>query len=910
MITFTDLFFTIDSLIGSSPFLLFVFTIFFALKTYILFKVVTKSFSTGHISYTPTYIACVLISTMVGDSAWIIRSITKCFHLNINPLLYTLIIQIAWVFVIAQYQSFALFIEGLTKQENRLSIRQTASVVLSAIGFLFGLGFAIFNFIHTNRTIENWKFIDQIYFNTIPIYSLFIVMLPSIAVAISKIRNQNIPRILSKQLKILIFGVITPYWIIDLLQIYPFNLSSTSWVTESYTFIGLSNILLNYAVYYCARKMMGLRFLNFQEQVQSPARFNFMDSFKTTLEQLSHVTSVQELHHITQRFFKDSFSIPLTKTHLYIRSLQAKNSSTGRPEAPHSVSSIVETFLGTHEHALSDEIKKNKVLIYDELTFSNFYESNNARKALINFLETINADIFLPIYEKESLVGYIIIDRYARLDTLYSDIEHDEMLVFASYMSNIINLLQNKNLDTLIKQEKLLNEELYRKHQEINQYKESIRSFLRNSKHKAIGIIFYKNRRFIFGNQAAKEMVRININVQDGHPLTKALKQIAHQVEEYKAPQSKFSKDIDGNTIVLSGVPNLESNNIIITISHPEISDIIKQQIDMLKDPSERDYLLYLETTQSGKLINQLIPGSGETLINFKIELLKTAMSKKAILLDIPEEDLKPTIELLHHVSLREQLHELNLEKPSKNFDIAIKLFGINPIFGVSSAERPLLEQLDKIGTLFIKNIHFLDIESQKYLAEFIHYGFYRTFKGEQKEPSSVRIICSTNQNLQHLVQEGSFSQELYNELSRKKLIMPSLMTLPEEELHTLADGFTEQAIKTQTFKNLLTLTSKDKNRLVNQRPTSLQEIKNKVQNILVQKSKQNEIYDETEFNPLCEVSDPELIKAARLGKQVLKDKKIMIMLWNKFKNQNKIATFLGVNRSSVNRRCKEYNLE
>ena len=54
------------------------------------------------------------------------------------------------------------------------------------------------------------------------------------------------------------------------------------------------------------------------------------------------------------------------------------------------------------------------------------------------------------------------------------------MLVFASYLSNIINLLQNRNLEMLIQQEKELKEELYSKHQEINQYKESIRSFLRN----------------------------------------------------------------------------------------------------------------------------------------------------------------------------------------------------------------------------------------------------------------------------------------------------------------------------------------------------------------------------------------------------------------------------------------------
>ena len=62
-------------------------------------------------------------------------------------------------------------------------------------------------------------------------------------------------------------------------------------------------------------------------------------------------------------------------------------------------------------------------------------------------------------------------------------------------------------------------------------------------------------------------------------------------------------------------------------------------------------------------------------------------------------------------------------------------------------------------------------------------------------------------------------------------------------------------------------------------------------------------------FDPTLEINDPELIKAAQLGKDCLKDSKIMAMLWNKFKNQNKIASFVGVNRSSINRRCKEYNL-
>ena len=78
---------------------------------------------------------------------------------------------------------------------------------------------------------------------------------------------------------------------------------------------------------------------------------------------------------------------------------------------------------------------------------------------------------------------------------------------------------------------------------------------------------------------------------------------------------------------------------------------------------------------------------------------------------------------------------------------------------------------------------------------------------------------------------------------------------------------------------------------------------------LLVQKSQKNQIYHETQFDPAYDITDPELIEAARLGKYALKDAKILTMLWHKFKNQNKIASFLGVNRSSVNRRCRKYNL-
>jgi len=202
-------------------------------------------------------------------------------------------------------------------------------------------------------------------------------------------------------------------------------------------------------------------------------------------------------------------------------------------------------------------IKEEKILIYDEIEFTHFYDACESSALILQFLRTINADIFLPVYESGKLIAYIIVELHARMGNFYSNVERDELLVFSSYLGNIINLLQNKQFDVLIEQEQYLRNELYNKHQEIHQYKESIRSFIRKDKSQHIGIIFYKNRQFIFGNQSAKELIDLNLNTHQGHPLVQALKKIAQQVETFKAPQVTLSKLPDNSTIVLYAVPHL-----------------------------------------------------------------------------------------------------------------------------------------------------------------------------------------------------------------------------------------------------------------------------------------------------------------------------------------------------------------
>ena len=142
--------------------------------------------------------------------------------------------------------------------------------------------------------------------------------------------------------------------------------------------------------------------------------------------------------------------------------------------------------------------------------------------------------------------------------------------------------------------------------------------------------------------------------------------------------------------------------------------------------------------------------------------------------------------------------------------------------------------------------------------------------------------------------------------LKKQTVTLPSLFSLSSEEIDSVINGFSESLISSYAAKNIFALTEKDKQKIIENLPASFHGLKTRVEQVTFKKSEQvvgGSIPVDQGFQ------DPVLIHAARLGKQALKDPEIMALLWNKFKNQNKIALFLGVNRSSVNRRCKAFQI-
>ena len=845
-----------------------------------------------------------LVGALLVDISWLV----KLFHSQVAPTasyhLVVFFIRIAWAFLIIQYQALELFLQSIAVKQFFLNPLNKLSVALSAAlsGYFFYIAFFQYNNLATiaernleRATTHGWEFFMMSVF---VVYFLAFLMAKGLLLAYYSAHTIKHPKILRKQLWLFIIYLICPYLIIEFLLGFCFQI-----IYEMYFAVSISTLLLCYAIYYCLHNVIKLRFMNVKPHVQAPPKPQLIEDFKMVLDQLSKTSSLQELIHITQTFFKYAFQLPINSVCLAIRDTLITPEKASRLDKKEY---SIEQFLSHHmDHADKKHDIRDTIFIYDEIAFNNFYQETNTSTTIIRFLDEIHSNIFLPIYSNKKIVAYITIDQDAR-HQLFSQAERDTIMVFSYHLGNIINLLQHKNINLLIHKEKRLKDNLYLQHQEINQYKESINVFLRRSKQKVLGIIFYKNGTFTLGNQDAKNIVAINLNLQDGHPMTKAFKLVANYVDTYKAPYAQHTKDLQGNQIIISGVVSHEKQNVILMITYPDIADVISHQKHLLHDPNDWDYLLYLTSTQAGTLINQLFPGTGELLLNFKIRLLKTALSRNALLLDLPQDDLLPTVRLLHTISLRETLHTIELNEPTTNSSISAQLFGTNTL---SMDSKPLLQKLNN-GTLFIKNIHFLDYTTQHYLTEII-YGVYRVFETDHKLPNTTRIICSTNQNLSQLVQEGLFAQELLTILKPTSLSLPSLMTMPKQELHSIITSFTDSFIKSSIAKTLFALTDQEMDKILEQQPSSIHELKKMIEFIIFKKSQDSPAYS-AQLTSKCD--DPVLIEASALGKQALKDPRIMTLLWQKLKTQNKIAIFLGVNRSSVNRRLaalgirKQYN--
>lgn len=120
------------------------------------------------------------------------------------------------------------------------------------------------------------------------------------------------------------------------------------------------------------------------------------------------------------------------------------------------------------------------------------------------------------------------------------------------------------------------------------------------------------------------------------------------------------------------------------------------------------------------------------------------------------------------------------------------ELFGYGPgAFGQSESKTGLFEQAQG-GTLFLDEVGDMSAQLQAKLLRVLHDGSFRRV-GDAKEVSvDVRIICTTHKDLNKMVQDGLFREDLFYRLNVMSMTIPPLRER-KQDIVPLAERFVKQ---------------------------------------------------------------------------------------------------------------------
>lgn len=149
----------------------------------------------------------------------------------------------------------------------------------------------------------------------------------------------------------------------------------------------------------------------------------------------------------------------------------------------------------------------------------------------------------------------------------------------------------------------------------------------------------------------------------------------------------------------------------------------------------------------------------------------------------------------LHEHSPRAQQPFIALNMAAIPHDlIESELFGHEKgaFTGATTTRQGRFEQADG-GTLFLDEIGDMPYSTQTRLLRVLANGEFFRVGGQQPVKVDVRIIAATHQNLEALVKQGKFREDLFYRLNVIRLPLPPLRTRPED-IPALATYFMQRA--------------------------------------------------------------------------------------------------------------------
>ena len=228
---------------------------------------------------------------------------------------------------------------------------------------------------------------------------------------------------------------------------------------------------------------------------------------------------------------------------------------------------------------------------------------------------------------------------------------------------------------------------------------------------------------------------------------------------------------------------------------------------------------------------------------------------------------------------------------------------------GAIQDKKGLFELADK-GTFFLDEIGDTSLQMQTKLLRVLQEGAFFPVGSVREKKVDVRVIAATNKNLQNMIQQGAFREDLYYRLNVINIKLPALRER-KDDISLLAEYFLYQldSTKNKKFDSQVMDCFKSYSW-----PGNIRELQNEVQRMLILSHTNERVSKEFLSDKFIEKkSDKNVFSQSEDLKNAIKDLEKQVIgrcLKEESWNKTRAAKRLGISRAALISKVKTYELE
>ena len=397
-----------------------------------------------------------------------------------------------------------------------------------------------------------------------------------------------------------------------------------------------------------------------------------------------------------------------------------------------------------------------------------------------------------------------------------------------------------------------------------------------------------------------------------------------HMTVKTGIPDRSVLQTIQGQPMVVHRIPLWKDGKIVGAIGMlifegvSEVYGILNRlQSEKIHKKSEPKMITTKIAEDSRITIDQII-GASESILHVKRLARKAARTTATVLVSGESGTGKEVFaKSIHHLSpyYNGPFISVNCGAIPENL-FESELFGYEEgaFTGAKKGGKPGKFELAQNGTIFLDEIGELSLVLQTKLLRVLQERKVERVGGVQQYTVNVRVIAATNRNIEQMVEEGTFREDLYYRLNIIRLDLPALRER-KEDIPTLLDHFLKEIcvryhIPKKQFTSNVVATLSDYHWKGN-----IRELVNTIEHIVIMTDK--DIIDISDLpnvmrNQQSEDIDIDSSLIEQFKSIGEKEEKQLILqtLKEAGGNKSKAASNLGIHRTTLYQKLRKYQIQ